>query len=182
MICGASSGIEPLFAVAYTKTVMDGTEFIDVNPLFRSFAEKYGFYSEELMQKIAERGTVTGLSEVPKWVQALFITAQEINPEWHVRIQAAFQKHTDNAVSKTINFANTATREDIGCAYLLAHSLKCKGITIYRDGSRDEQVLTIGTKHHVIDDEVICPECGSELVHEAGCVSCKVCGYSKCLL
>jgi ribonucleoside-diphosphate reductase alpha chain len=180
MICGASSGIEPLFAVAYTKTVMDGTEFIEVNPLFKTFAEKHGFYTEELMQTIAERGMVTGLNEVPERAQKLFVTAQEISPEWHVRIQVAFQKYTDNAVSKTINFANSASRKDIGWAFHLAYSLKCKGITIYRDGSRDEQVLTTGTKHH--DDEVTCPECGSELIHEAGCVCCKICGYSKCLL
>ena len=145
MICGASSGVEPLFAVAYTKTVMDGTALIEVNPLFESFAKEYDFYSNELMQKIAESGTVLGLSEIPNWVQEVFITAQEIAPEWHIRIQAAFQKYTDNAVSKTINFANIATREDIAEAYRLAYELNCKGLTVYRDGSREEQVLSTGT-------------------------------------
>jgi len=145
MICGASSGVEPLFAIAYTKTVMDGTALVDVNPLFESFAREYGFYSLELMQKIAEQGTVLGLQEVPNWVQEVFTTAQEIAPEWHIRIQAAFQKYTDNAVSKTINFANAATREDIAEAYRLADELHCKGLTVYRDGSREEQVLSIGT-------------------------------------
>lgn len=145
MICGASSGVEPLFAVAYTKTVMDGTALVEVNPLFEAFAQEYGFYSPELMQKIAEMGTVLGLQEVPNWVQEVFTTAQEIAPEWHIRIQAAFQKYTDNAVSKTINFANAATREDIAEAYRLADELNCKGLTVYRDGSREEQVLSIGT-------------------------------------
>ncbi|TGE31565.1 vitamin B12-dependent ribonucleotide reductase [Desulfosporosinus sp. Sb-LF] len=144
MICAASSGVEPLFAVAYTKTVMDGTSLVEVNPLFERFANEYGFYSPELMQKIAERGTVLGLPEVPNWVQEVFTTAQEIAPEWHIRIQAAFQKFTDNAVSKTINFSNAATREDIAEAYRLADELNCKGLTVYRDGSREEQVLSTG--------------------------------------
>jgi ribonucleoside-diphosphate reductase alpha chain len=145
MICGASSGVEPLFAVAYTKTVLDGTALVEVNPLFEGFAKEYGFYSPELMYKIAERGTVLGLQEVPDWVQVVFTTAQEIIPEWHIRIQAAFQKYTDNAVSKTINFANSATREEIAEAYRLADELNCKGLTVYRDGSREEQVLSAGT-------------------------------------
>ncbi|TGE34815.1 vitamin B12-dependent ribonucleotide reductase [Desulfosporosinus fructosivorans] len=145
MICGASSGVEPLFAVAYTKTVMDGTALVEVNPLFEAFAKEFGFYSPELMLKIAEVGTVLGIQEVPNWVQEVFTTAQEIAPEWHIQIQAAFQKYTDNAVSKTINFANSATREDIAQAYRLADELNCKGLTVYRDGSRDEQVLSTGT-------------------------------------
>ena len=144
MICAASSGVEPLFAVAYTKTVMDGTALVEVNPLFEAFAKEFGFYSQELTQKIAESGTVLGLPEVPNWVQEVFTTAQEIAPEWHIRIQAAFQKYTDNAVSKTINFANSATREEIAEAYRLADELNCKGLTVYRDGSREEQVLSTG--------------------------------------
>lgn len=146
MICGASSGVEPLFAVAYTKTVMDGTSLVEVNPIFQSYAEEYGFNSPELMKKIAEEGTVLGFPEVPNWIQEVFITAQEIEPEWHIRIQGAFQKYTDNAVSKTINFANEATREDISKAYELAYELNCKGLTVYRDGSREEQVLSTGIR------------------------------------
>lgn len=147
MICGASSGVEPLFAVAFTKTVMDGTPFIEVNPIFEGYAKEYGFDSPELMKKIADKGTVLGFSEVPNWVQEVFVTAQEIDPEWHIKIQAAFQKYTDNAVSKTINFANSATREDIEKAYELAYELNCKGLTVYRDGSRGEQVLSAGTSN-----------------------------------
>jgi ribonucleoside-diphosphate reductase alpha chain len=147
MICGVSSGVEPLFAVAYTKTVMDGTSLVEVNPLFEDYAGKYSFDSAELREEIANQGSVSGLAEIPPWIQALFVTAQEIEPQWHIRIQAAFQKYTDNAVSKTINFANSATREQVSEAYMLAYDLDCKGITVYRDGSRDEQVLTLGTKN-----------------------------------
>jgi len=146
MICSASSGVEPLFAVAYTKTVMDGTSLIEVNPLFEQYAKEYDFYSPELMAQIAQQGTVIGIAGVPDWVQSVFVTAQEIEPEWHIRIQAAFQKYTDNAVSKTINFAHSATRQDVAKVYNLAYELGCKGITVYRDGSRDEQVLSTGTQ------------------------------------
>jgi ribonucleoside-diphosphate reductase alpha chain len=146
MICGASSGVEPIFAIAYTKTVMDGTPFVEVNPLFEQYAKKYDFYSPDLMEKIAKTGSVQGLEEVPSWVQEIFVTAQEIEPEWHIRIQAAFQKYTDNAVSKTINFANSASCDDIATAYMLAYKLDCKGLTVYRDGSRSEQVLSTGTE------------------------------------
>lgn len=145
MICGASSGVEPIFAVAYTKNVLDGNSFVEVNPLFEGYAQEYGFASPQLMAKIAETGSVQGLDEVPAWVQEAFLTASEIPSEWHIQIQAAFQKYTDNAVSKTINFANAATREDIARAFLLAYELNCKGLTVYRDGSRDEQVLSFGT-------------------------------------
>jgi len=155
MICAASSGVEPLFAVAYTKTVMDGTALVEVNPLFESFAKEFGFYSQDLMEKIANLGTVLGLAEVPNWVQEVFTTAQEIAPEWHIRIQAAFQKYTDNAVSKTINFANSATREEIAEAYRLADELNCKGLTVYRDGSREEQVLSTGTATVQSQDEKV---------------------------
>ncbi len=180
MICGASSGVEPLFAVAYTKTVMDGTSFTEVNPIFEQYARDYGFYSQELMQKIASRGTVRGLAEVPGWVQGVFVTAHEIAPEWHVKIQAAFQKYTDNAVSKTINFPSTATREDVAKAYLLAYDLNCKGLTVYRDGSREEQVLTAGAYSRV--KVTHCPECQEPINHESGCLVCQNCGFSFCLI
>ncbi|TGE33353.1 vitamin B12-dependent ribonucleotide reductase [Desulfosporosinus sp. Sb-LF] len=155
MICGVSGGVEPIFAVAYTKTVMDGIPFIEVNPLFEKCAKQYGFHSEELMQKIAERGTALGLPEVPRWVQEVFTTAQEIEPEWHVKMQASFQKFTDNAVSKTINFPSKATREDVAKAYQLAYDLNCKGLTVYRDGSREGQVLTTGTSLPKINTEEV---------------------------
>jgi len=144
IIAGATSGIEPLFAVSFVREVLEGTRLLEVNPSFERIARKKGFYSKGLMMKIAKTGKVTGMKDVPRDVQRLFKTALEIKPERHVKIQAAFQKYCDNAVSKTINLPQNATPQDVSKAYLLAHKLKCKGITIYRYGSKKEQVLYIG--------------------------------------
>jgi ribonucleoside-diphosphate reductase alpha chain len=145
IIAGASSGIEPLFALAYTRRhVLDEDELTQLNPFFERLAKERGFYSAELIYDIVERGGIQGLGEVPADVRRLFVTAHDIAPEWHIRMQAAYQRHVDNAVSKTANFSNGATREDIAQAYLLAYQLGCKGLTIYRDGSRREQVLNKG--------------------------------------
>ena len=143
IISGCSSGIEPLFALTYMRTILEGEHLLEVNPYFEEVARKEGFYSEALMKDLASRGTVRGMDQVPAWVQQVFVTAHDITPEGHVRIQAAFQKHTDNAVSKTVNFPHDATREDVARVYHLAYELGCKGITIYRDGSKESQVLTI---------------------------------------
>lgn len=146
IIAGCSSGIEPLFAVSY-RNVSQAGEYWVVNPLFENIARTEGFYSEELMKKIdARRGSVQGLSEVPPGVQKLFLTAGDIPPEWHVRMQAEFQKYTDNAVSKTVNLGNEAGVADVSGLYKQAWKLGCKGITIYRDGSRAEQPLTAENK------------------------------------
>lgn len=144
IIANCSSGIEPLFAVSYVRTVMDNDRLIEVNPLFEDIAVKQGFYSRDLMALIAEHGSVHGIDEVPEDVQRVFVTAHDISPEWHVRMQAAFQKNTDNAVSKTVNFGNEATIEDVRHVYDLAHELGVKGVTIYRDGSKENQVLSTG--------------------------------------
>jgi ribonucleoside-diphosphate reductase alpha chain len=149
IIAGASSGIEPIFAITFVRKVLDGQELLEVHPLFRQVAEQEGFYSEQLMKRIAERGSIREIEGIPESVKRLFVTAHDINPEWHIRIQAAFQKYTDNAVSKTINFPRTATRDDVRSAYLLAYHSGCKGLTIYRDGSRDKQVLSIQRKPEV---------------------------------
>ena len=146
IIGGCSSGIEPLFALAYVRHVMDKAELAEVNSLFENVAKQEGFYDEELMKAIAERGTVQGLPGIPDHIKRIFVTAHDIPPEWHVRIQAAFQKYTNNAVSKTINFKSTASVEDVRNAFLLAYKLGCKGITVYRDKSREEQVLTVGVQ------------------------------------
>jgi ribonucleoside-diphosphate reductase alpha chain len=146
IIANASSGVEPLFAVSFVRQVMDKNILIEVNPIFEELAKKEGFYSEELMQKIAEHGTVHDIAEVPEKVRNVFVTAHDITPEIHITMQASFQKHTDNAVSKTVNFPNTATIEDVEKVYRLAYETNCKGVTIYRDGSRDEQVLSTGKK------------------------------------
>jgi ribonucleoside-diphosphate reductase alpha chain len=144
MIAGCSSGIEPLFALSYTKTVLDGTPFVEVNPYFEQAARDGSFYSEELMNKLAEGLHLSELKGIPEKIKMIFVTAHEIPPEWHVKMQASFQRSTDNAVSKTINFPQTATRDDVTRAYMLAYKEGLKGITIYRDRSRDTQVLTTG--------------------------------------
>jgi ribonucleoside-diphosphate reductase alpha chain len=144
IIAGCSSGIEPLFGLTFVRRVMDGAELLEVNPVFERIAKEEGFYSEALMKEIAEHGGCTGVPTVPEDVQRVFVTAHDITPEWHIRMQAAFQKYTDNAVSKTVNFPHSGTQEDVKKVYMLAYKLGCKGVTIYRDGSRDEQVLSTG--------------------------------------
>ncbi|MGI5997603.1 MAG: vitamin B12-dependent ribonucleotide reductase [Lutispora sp.] len=144
IIAGVSSGIEPLFAVSFIRNVMDNDELPEVNPLFEKVAKERGFYSIDLMKKIAKMGSVRHIEEIPEDVRRVFGTAHDIDPIWHIRMQAMFQKYTDNAVSKTVNFRKEATREDVRKVYMLAYKLGCKGVTIYRDGSRESQVLNIG--------------------------------------
>jgi ribonucleoside-diphosphate reductase alpha chain len=146
IIANSSSGVEPLFAVSYIRQVMDKNILIEVNPYFEQVAKEQGFYSEELMQRIAEHGTIHDIGEIPEKIRTTFVTAHDISPEVHIAMQAAFQKYTDNAVSKTVNFSNNATYEDVEKVYRLAYETNCKGVTIYRDGSRDEQVLSTGKK------------------------------------
>jgi len=145
IIANSSSGIEPIFAIAYVRNVMENDELVEVNPLFKEIAQREGFYTEELMKKIAKVGTVRDMTEVPERWRRIFRCAYDITPEAHVRMQAAFQKHTDNAVSKTVNFPKEARAVDVEEVFMLAYQLGCKGVTIYRDGSREAQVLNIGT-------------------------------------
>jgi ribonucleoside-diphosphate reductase alpha chain len=197
MIADTSSGIEPLFSIAYTKFALDNKEFVYVNKYFESEAKKRGFYSEELMYKIAREGSIQHLDEVPDDVKKLFVTTHEIDTQWHVKMQAAFQKYVHNAVSKTINMPNNATIDDVKKAYLDAYEMGCKGLTVYREGSRQFEVLTKGTKtkteeekkdikqtiqkliaKKTPDDE--CPVCHSKMQRVEGCFTCPKCGYSKC--
>ena len=150
IIAGCSSGIEPLFALSYVRNILDGAQLLEVNPQFEDVAKREGFYSEELVKALAVKGSVRGMAEVPEGVQRLFVTAHDIAPEWHVKMQAAFQKETHNAVSKTINFPYHATRDDVAQAYLLAYKEGCKGITIYRDRSREAQVLSFGEQEQLM--------------------------------
>jgi ribonucleoside-diphosphate reductase alpha chain len=144
IIAGCSSGIEPLFAVSFMRKVLEGTRLFEVNPLFERIAKERGFYSTRLLEKIARSGSVQRVKGIPSDVKKIFVTALDIKPEWHVRMQAAFQKHTDNAVSKTINLPHDSKIQDVKKIFELAWKLKCKGITVYRYGSKKEQVLYIG--------------------------------------
>lgn len=165
IIGGCSSGVEPVFAYVYVRNVMDGTEFIEANPILIEKLRAAGIYSEALMKKIAAEGSLAHCAEIPEEIRKIFVCAHDVSPEYHVRMQAAFQRHTDNAVSKTVNFPSTATRDDIRQVYSLAYEEGLKGVTIYRDKSRDAQVLNIGVKEekpaevsaHEARDEKITP-------------------------
>jgi len=176
MLAGCSSGIEPLFGIVTTKNTYVGS-FHNVHWLFEKIAKEQGFYSDELIKTIAERGSVQGLSNVPTDVQELFKTTTEIDWEWHVRHQAAFQKHTENAVSKTINMASNARVFDVSAAYMTAYETGCKSITVYRDGSRQVQVMDnkSGTRD-------MCPNCKAILFMKDGEKVCVTCGYKKASL
>ena len=145
ILAGCSSGVEPLFAVSFVRTVMEGTKLLEVNPYFEKVAKERGFWSRELMEKIAEQGSLHGFQEIPEDVRAVFLTAHDISPMEHIAMQSAFQKYVDNAVSKTVNFSHSATTKDVEDVYLFAYDLGCKGVTVYRDGSREEQVLSTGS-------------------------------------
>ena len=155
IIAGTSSGIEPVFAISYIRNVMDDDKLVEVHPYFEQVAKQRGFYSKKLMQTIAQKGTLHGIEEIPEDVRRVFVTAHDISPEYHIRMQSAFQESTDNAVSKTVNFAKTATKQDVRDAYDLAYELGLKGVTIYRDGSRQGQVLSVGEKTEENEDDAI---------------------------
>ncbi len=172
IIAGCSSGIEPLFAVAYTKQVLEGKELAEIHPLFKKALEKHNFSREkikEIIDKVQYTGSIAKITEIPKDIRELFVTAFDISPEQHLRVQAAFQQYVHNAVSKTINFPQEATQEDVRQVYLLAYELGLKGVTVYRYGSRPYQVLKLKTSFPS------CPNCGSLLEIKCGHLSCKNC-------
>ena len=146
IIAGCSSGIEPLFALSFIRNVMDNDKLLEVNPYFEEVANDQRFYSRELMDEIAKRGSIKKIKQIPKDVRKVFVTAHDVSPDWHIRMQAAFQKYIDNAVSKTVNLPRDATVEDVMKVYNLANELGCKGVTIYRDGSKENQVLSFSQK------------------------------------
>lgn len=194
MIASASGGVEPLFGLVFFRNVMDGTEMMEINPIFKKYAQDKGFYSEELMKQIAQEGTIAHVEGVSDEIKQIFATAHDVTPEWHVRMQAAFQLHTDNAVSKTVNFEETATREDIEKAYVLAFENNLKGITVYRNNSRTFQPMNLEVKKETgielkpaLEEEptgeikdVVCPECKTTIQMAEGCFICPGCGYSGC--
>jgi ribonucleoside-diphosphate reductase alpha chain len=146
IIASCSSGVEPIFAISFVKNVMDDDKLVEVNPYFEEVAKKMGFYSKELMEEIAGDGGLEDFDIIPESVKRIFVTAHQITPVWHVRTQATFQEYVDNAVSKTVNFPNAVTEQDVEDVFMLAYRLGCKGITIYRDGSREAQVLRVEKK------------------------------------
>ena len=202
MIAGASGGVEPLFGLVFSRLIMDGTEMLEINPIFKDYAVKHGFYSENLMKEIAKTGSVAHVAGVSDEVKKIFVTAHDVSPYWHVKMQAAFQLHTDNAVSKTVNFEEHATRKDIEEAYVLAYENNLKGITVYRNNSRQFQPMNLDDKKkteevkteevELVKEEteeynptgeikkVTCPECGNTIEMAEGCFICLNCGYSGC--
>ncbi|MFH2085473.1 MAG: adenosylcobalamin-dependent ribonucleoside-diphosphate reductase [bacterium] len=215
MLADASSGIEPVFALAFTKNVVEDNGLLYINKYFAqelaesSWADGDAEHKvrDRIVREVAQLGSVAQVSGVPDEVKAIYRTAHDITPEWHVRMQSAWQKYTDNAVSKTINFPHSATIDDVESAYISAWKLGCKGITIYRDGSKEGQILSVGTKSEKLDarlqtpvrSQIIqskiktetlkersqklkegCPECGGKLVTEEGCSKCYGCGFSMC--
>lgn len=173
LIAGCSSGIEPLFAVAYERHVLDGRRLVEVNPRFEALATKAGAWSPELRDNMLETGRVRDLAMLPVQVRRLFPTAHDIPAERHLRVQAAFQAHVDNAVSKTINLPADATVSDAKNAYRRAFELGCKGITVYRHGAKAGQVVT------PVRGSGVCPDCLAALEFSEGVTLCRSCGFSS---
>jgi ribonucleoside-diphosphate reductase alpha chain len=180
IIAGCASGIEPLYALAYRRNVLDGAELTEINPAFQRVAKARGFGSEVLFDAVVEHGGVRGNAAVPADVQRRFPTAHDVDVSTHVRMQAAFQRRVHAAVSKTINLRRSATPADVKAAYQLAYELGCKGITVYRDGSREGQVLVTGARAIAAPAPPSCPECATVLIVQSGCRLCRHCGWSAC--
>ncbi len=171
MIAGCSSGIEPLYAISYVKHVMDGTHLREVHPYFLELLQRSNSLSEDLEDMLTRAHSIASFASIPENVRRIFVTAYDIPPEDHVRMQSVFQTEVDNAVSKTINLAMDSTPNEVRKIYDLAHRLGCKGITIYREGSKPGQVLTLA------EGAKVCPDCGSSLRYESGSFVCEACGY-----
>jgi len=208
MIASASGGVEPLFGLVFSRLIMDGTEMLEINPIFKDYMIKKGLYSEDLMKEIAKTGSVAHVAGISDEIKHIFVTAHDVSPYWHVKMQAAFQLHTDNAVSKTVNFEEHATRQDIEEAYILAYENNLKGITVYRNNSRQFQPMNLDSKKkeeeakveevEIVEEPVVeevkeeeynptgeikkvtCPECGNTIEMAEGCFICLNCGYSGC--
>jgi ribonucleoside-diphosphate reductase alpha chain len=189
MAADCSSGIEPNYALSFTKTVMNGTVMQYDNKYLKEALEEVGLYNDKIMSEVRARGSLKYIKEIPDHIKRVFVTSMDITPEAHVLMQAALQKYTSNALSKTINFPHNATMEDIAKGYLLAWKTGCKGITVYRDGSRYVQVLstqeTPQPKEESSSDlykKDICPDCRAQLRRSEGCKVCDHCSFSACSL
>ncbi len=175
IIASCSSGVEPVFGYVYIRNVMDGTELIEVNSILKDKLEQLGLYSEQLMRRIADEGTIAHIEQIPQEIRDIFVCAHDISPIYHAKMQAAFQRACDNAVSKTVNFPSTATKEEVAEVYMLSYKEGCKGVTIYRDGSREGQVLNIGSVNNTGEKsqdgatiELSTPGASSSIVAEYG--------------
>lgn len=157
IIAGCSSGVEPLFALCFTRNILDGERLVEVNPYFEAALAATGLASHELMDSVVAKGSIQDMDFLPAKLRKVFVTAMDIEPVWHLRMQAAFQRHTDNAVSKTVNLSNTATEQDIFDIYWLAYKEGCKGVTVYRDGCKSIQVLATGEGQKKMDGEPAAP-------------------------
>lgn len=204
MLAETSGGIEPQFAICYVKRVLENNELLYVNKYLEQALKAKGVYSEELMREIAKKGGLHGIEKIPQEIRDVFVISHEIAPEWHVKMQAIFQKHVDNSISKTINFPNYSSMEEIEKGFLLAYESGCKGVTVYRDGSRQFQVMNVGSgkssssSSKAEDDKEIdihkeekkllgkkakkCPECGTDMEQKEGCATCPKCAYSPCTI
>jgi ribonucleoside-diphosphate reductase alpha chain len=205
MVVDCSSGIEPAFGLSFVKNVVDEDGLSYVNPYFKKAIERLNLTSEQKSQvyrRVMQTGSCQDIEYLPDSIKQLFVTAYDISPEWHVKMQAAFQKQTENAVSKTINFPQKATISDVEKAYLLAWELGCKGITVYRSGSKEGQILEAQSakrkakkKNQSVQSKMRikplrqkitenngegCPECGRKMEMGEGCMTCRNCGFSKC--
>ncbi|MBU1975691.1 MAG: vitamin B12-dependent ribonucleotide reductase [Nanoarchaeota archaeon] len=192
MIADASGGIEPIFALSFVKRVMDGKELLYVDKNFKKALDENNLYTKELMDKVINQGSIQHVEDIPEEIRKVFVVAHDITPEYHLKMQAAFQKYTDNAVSKTVNFSNEAMVRDVESVYMMAYKLGCKGVTIYRDGSKELQVMNLNMnlkkekarkqdEESTVSEDDKCPECGSKMKFQEGCASCTSCGYSYCL-
>lgn len=202
MIAGASCGIEPIFGLVFSRLILDGTQMLEVNPIFKDYMIANNIYSEQLMSEIAKDGSVAHIDNISDEIKSIFVTAHDISPDSHIKMQAAFQLHTDNAVSKTVNFVESATHEDIKNTYILAYKNNLKGITVYRNNSRQFQPMNLESEKKIdVKPEpseekriekneeynptgeikkVTCPECGNTIEMAEGCFICLNCGYSGC--
>ncbi len=199
MIAGCSGGIEPLFGLVFTRDIMDGTKMLEVNPVFKKYMEEKGQYSEELMREVAQKGSIAHIDKIDEETKNIFKTAHDIAPIDHIKMQAKFQLHTDNAVSKTVNFVESATEDDIKQTYIMAYEYDLKGLTVYRNNSRLAQPMTLEAKkeekpielfeekkeeveetEEIKIKKIVCPECGSSVEMAEGCFICLNCGYTGC--
>ncbi|MFW6369344.1 MAG: hypothetical protein ACOC0J_02050 [Myxococcota bacterium] len=182
LLAGCSPGVEPLYAVRYTRHVLGGEEIEQLQPALAELLDAHGLDPQETLERVKTAGSMRKLPDLPEDLRRLFATTIDISPEWHVRMQAAFQEHTDNAVSKTINLPADAGPDEVEAALWLAYELGCKGITVYREGSRPLQVLDRrGRPREATATVKSCPDCGEPLPRDGRCLLCRACGWSGCL-